>query len=102
MKAPEPFRCPEEWKLSRQQERLFEALMDNYGALDKETLRHAMGSQAGDSDIVRVMICYIRKKLAPFNVTISSGYRRGFWIDEETRAALRAGAVSLPRQAEAA
>lgn len=95
MKAPEPFSCPKEWKLSPQQGRFFEAIMDADGAISRGDLIEIVSPNAFGK-LIDVLLHHVRRKLAPFNITIHSVWGRGIRIDDDAKAMLRAGAIELP------
>lgn len=66
--------------------------------LDKGKLRAAMDArrperEGGELSSVPVMICRLRRKLAPIGVTIRTDWGRGFFIDAQSRMVLNDATV---------
>ena len=87
---------PPEWKLTAQEETVFKALLgmsDARPVAPKERVLMALDDASGQGDymvdqkIVDVLICKIRKKLAPFGVDITTHWGRGYSVDSATRRA---------------
>ena len=84
---------PAEWGLTVQQTLIFGVLLRRPCATH-ETLMTVLYSDRSDADavsdpaVIRAFICAIRRKLRPFDVTISTRWGHGYALDEQTRARL--------------
>lgn len=78
------YEVPVEWRLTKSEERLFLAFLDNRRG-DKEHLYATLygdREDAPDIQIVDIFICKLRKKLTPFGVNIVTVWGRGYALDD--------------------
>jgi len=98
---PEPFRCPDDWKLTRQQCWFVEAVVNSDDDIVSRKQVLEATSKYSEPKIVDVLLCRVRQKLAPFGIEIERVWGRGLRINAEVKAALRSGVTRFQR-AEAA
>jgi two-component system, cell cycle response regulator CtrA len=85
---------PPQLRLTRLEGKFFEALLSR-SELSKEALFEAVyADRYLDNDepeikIVDVLVCKLRKKLAPFKLTIETLWGRGYALSVESKAAIR-------------
>ena len=86
---------PTRFGLTRQEEKLFVALMAANSEKTKEQLlavayadRYGMDDEP-DIKIIDVFVCKLRKKLGPHGVRIETHFGRGYAIPPESKAAVR-------------
>lgn len=86
------YRCPVEWRLTGQEERVFGCLLHREEASKDQIMAALYANRIDDADIkiVDVFICKIRKKLKPFEIQIHTIWGRGYRLDAPTRAAILA------------
>jgi hypothetical protein len=100
--APRPtkFHCPDAWGLTKQEAQFVAVLVDADGAVSHLDMIAGI-ADGGSKDkragykLIDVIICRARKKLAPFSIEITRLHGAGILIAEETKAKLRAGAVTV-------
>ena len=93
--------APVEWALTAAQARIFGFLLSRELA-SREQIAVALWSARPDCEIpgsrtVDVQICWMRRKLAPFGVTIRTVRGRGFALDPRERQRLAAAAPERRR-----
>lgn len=87
------FVAPRGWGLTTKEERLLEVLLSR-DALSKDSLMAALYCDRHTDDlpelkIVDVFVCKLRKKLAPYGITIETLWGRGYAIAEPMKAKVR-------------
>lgn len=83
---------PDEWGLTRQEAQTFCILLNARGSfVSNEALLLALDNgvpRDRDFSIIKVLICKLRRKLAPFHVEIKLLWGRGYFIPDEIRSRL--------------
>jgi len=72
------------FKLSRSESRMLASLM-RHEHRSKEELRAIVSYNASTASSVSVIVHHLRKKLNPFTVEISTGYKLGYGLDKSAR-----------------
>ena len=88
------FRCPAAWGLTDQQAQLVAILVDD-GEVSNAVALERITSEETDDQILDVVLCQTRKKLARFNINLHRRWGKGIFLDPVQRKRLRAGAVTL-------
>ncbi len=83
------WRCPIEFGMTAQEERILAALVAYTGMRGVDFLfeagTHGNASDDERSRLVTVIICRIRRKLKPFGLSILTHYARGYSLEPESR-----------------
>lgn len=85
---------PLEWKLTRLECKLIDALMSapnggrSYQALHIATLTEGRENET-DPEIIRVVICNLRRKLTPLNIVIDTIWGFGYELTDQSRIIIR-------------
>ncbi|GHB33756.1 hypothetical protein GCM10007094_23260 [Pseudovibrio japonicus] len=86
------FLLPVEWCLTKHEERLM-ALLINRESITKigamAVLYDDLGKDRPEEKIIDVLVCKIRAKLKPFDITIKTHWGLGFYIEKEKRLVLK-------------
>lgn len=89
--------APVEFALTGREEGVLRALLGANGVLTKDRIMHALYANRIDAEpqpkIVDVFVCKLRRKIAPFGVTIETVWGRGYSLPEASKAILRGEAA---------
>lgn len=92
---PRGFQPPTEWRLTGQEARVFAHLASREEA-SKASIMMALYSDRPDEEpnikIVHVFVCKLRKKLAPFGVSVRTIWGKGYALVDRSRWLGRAAA----------
>lgn len=95
---------PLEWGLTASEARVMGVLISREFATKNAimaALYRDLARDEAEAKIVDVFICKMRKKVAPFGVTVLTIWGEGYRLPPDQRAALSAGAVSIDQHGAA-
>lgn len=82
---------PLEWDLTVAEAGIIGVLMTRAIASKEAIMVLLYGDRANSADtkICDIFVCKIRRKLAPYGITIETAWGRGWWLAPETKARIR-------------
>lgn len=90
---PDPFRLPDRFPFTPQQQVLYEALVratKRGGAAQHTALADALWGRRADGgpetslQIIKTQISHMRRKLSPYKIRIKNSYAHGYWLETNT------------------
>lgn len=91
------YRAAREWRLSPQEASVFEYLLGAPERQSIDIMAYFWPNAPEGSNIVSVVICHLRKKLAPHGIAIANRWGEGYALENRAgiKAMLRGGSATL-------